>query len=178
MRRNRILTLGGVGVIAAAGIVVASVDLSPSAQAAAWAPTGPQLTLAQKVAHTFAISSVPGPDGAPLDPKTYANLAANAFPANVQEVQFVEEQRSAAAPLTGAAAVDDTTDVLVIRLTGNFAIETSVPKGAKAPGPGKYATLIVNATSGDLIDFGLEHTPLGQLPPQAATAYTAGAPAN
>lgn len=178
MRRNRILTLGGVAVLAGAGIAVASVDLSPSAQAAAWAPTGLQLTVAQNAAHQFAVTSVPGPDGAPSDPKMYANLAVTAFPPNVQQVQFVEEQRSAAAPLTGASAPDDTTDVLVIRLTGNFAIETSVPKGGKAPGPGKYATLIVNASTGDLIDFGLEHTPLGQLPPQAATAYTASTASN
>lgn len=163
----------------AGGLGAFAVFATQPASATPWAPSGAQLQLATQVAHQYATMTAPGgTGGAPQAATNFATLPAGSWPSNVQVVSFVEETRAEAAPLVHTTAPSDSSNVLVIRMTGSFVTNTTPPPppdGSTTPYPstasGKFMTLVVDATTGEIRDFALENTPVGQMPTQAVTAF-------
>jgi hypothetical protein len=174
-RRFR-LPIAAAVVVATGGAVAAL--YSPSASATAWAPTGARLAVAARVAHEYATMTAPGgPGDSPQPQSAFAALAADAWPDNVQSVSFVEASRAVAAPLVHTTAAGDTSDVLVIRMVGSFVTFTTPPpphEGVTHAGTasGKFLTVVVDASTGEIRDVALENVPAGELPAAAVTTFS------
>lgn len=96
-----------------------------------WQPTAAQTSLAQRVALTEANS---------MNPDAIASASTDQWPANVTSVNF--------------AGSPDDRDVLVIQMRGTFQfIARSVPPGVDPVMTRRVITLIVDAATGDVVDF-------------------------
>ncbi len=135
--------------IATFAIVAASAVLLTHHNSSGWQASAAQTSLARKIAMQEATSLNPG-GTASADA-----IAANAgWPTNVKSVRFAAGTHQSAIALTGASGAPDDRDVLVIQMTGTFQIEAiSVPQGVSPLFTRHELILIVDATSGEVLDF-------------------------
>jgi hypothetical protein len=173
--------------VSTSGVSTGSASTAQSSAASPSQPAGDlgeltsaQRTLALHIARTEAWTSQPAAPGvAPpgADPNTW--------PTNVDQVLVILTTHAAAMQFVGggSAAYEMSLPVLVIRMFGRFSWVTSGPPGNSGNAIGTVATIVVNATTGQITDTGLED---GQNPalPAASVLYTrlrvpsTGAPAS
>jgi hypothetical protein len=126
-----------------------------------------QRALALQIARNEAWTSQPSSPGL-----TPPGADPNAWPTNVDQVSAIVTAHAAAMQFVGGgtAAYETSLPVLVIRLVGNFSWVTSGPPG-HTNATGTVATIVVNATTGQVTDTGLEDAQKPELP-NASVLYT------
>jgi hypothetical protein len=163
-------------VIAASTLALTAVGFAVmlSAQASSAAGTAPALffpSTAQAgkaivAAHLEAATTIPGPHGFPVTSSTAgvstaadALLAtaarASSWPANVTGVQYIGTYRKTAEQFVDGTTVRDNPAVVVVRMTGHFSVLISAPSGARPFATGTVLTAVVDADTGQVLDFGL-----------------------
>jgi hypothetical protein len=112
--------------------VLVSMQMAQSRDAPGrWQPTAAQTSLAQRVALTEANS---------MNPDAIASASTDHWPANVTSVNFADGPGDR--------------DVLVIQMRGTFQfIASSVPPGVDPVMTRRVITLVVDAATGDVVDF-------------------------
>jgi hypothetical protein len=61
--------------------------------------------------------------------------------------------------------------VMVIQLTGEFSVEHSAPPGQPPYTTGQVLTTVVDANTGDLLDFGVDGPPSARVLTNATTLF-------
>lgn len=124
--------------------------------------------LALRIARTEAWTSQPSSPG--LSPP---GADPNTWPSNVDQVSVIATTHPAAMQFVGGGTANYWTSlrVLVIRLFGRFSWVTSGPPGHSDNAIGTVATIVVNATTGQVTDSGLEDDQNPELP-AASILYT------
>lgn len=159
----------------AVGLTIASLGASllvhpGTASAATWAPSTAQAAQAVLVAQVEAASTVPGPKGAPVTsavpqivPKPAALMVsladlASSWPSNVTSVEYVASHRQFAEGFVDGTRIAHNRSVVVLRMTGHFSVMISAPKGARPYATGTVMTIILDSSTGQVLDFGLDNT--------------------
>jgi len=139
--------------LTATGAVIA---FFATASSQAGAPVTPQqASLALAIAHQQANSTIPAPATSGATAQE-APASDTAWPTNVDSVSYSLSTRQAAVNyLDGSQALDDR-PVLVIRMTGDFSVLRAGPSGAPSSASGKLMTIVIDAASGDVLDFGMD----------------------
>jgi hypothetical protein len=154
--RPLIVTAIVVFVLACGGLLVA---VRASAGPPTWAPSAAERQKALTVAQSEASTSIPGANG--TRPGT---LAAGTWPANVQRVTLVGSSRKDASQFVDGSPAEDDRRVVIIRMLGDFSVANTGPAGSNPFSTGHQMTIVVDATTGDVLDFGLESQPTTALP--------------
>ncbi|MGH8891242.1 MAG: hypothetical protein ACRDV3_15960 [Acidothermaceae bacterium] len=150
--------------------------------------TSAQRALAVRISQTEAWGSRPSDPG--VYPTGVDPSAPGTWPDDVQDASVMLTTHADAMQYVGGGseAGDGSTPVLVIRLIGDFSWITSGPPGS-GPATGNVATIVVEATTGQVADTGLERSNqpaslpgatklyMGPVVPDAIGASTASAPA-
>jgi len=170
LRRACILALAAsaAAVLAAQAGAGASSGASPDSGAAATTtgpPTGAALTVANDVAHYEANTTTPSsPSIQP--PGMSASLASgNGWPSNVTTVSYLQTDRDMTANWVGVATAPDDRPVVVVQMTGRFAVETTaptLPNGTPPPKQVETGTtelIVADASSGTILDYSLSNNP-------------------
>jgi hypothetical protein len=159
----------------AAGLTIAGLGASllvhpGTASAATWTPSTAQAARAVLVARMEAASTIPGPKGAPVTsavprivPRSAALMVASAglassWPSNVTSVEYVASHRQPAEGFVDGTSIADNRSVVVLRMTGRFSVAIIAPKGARPYATGTVMTVIIDASTGQVLDFGLDNT--------------------
>ena len=117
-----------------------------------WHPSTAQMTLARQVAISEATSMNPADNSSDASP-------ASQWPANVKTAIFAASTRQSAVTLTDASGAPDNRSVLVIQMTGTFRTTMmSVPQGVSPVITRSVVTLIIDATTGMVLDASLGDT--------------------
>lgn len=95
---------------------------------------------------------------------------ASEWPPNVDEASAIVTTHADAMQYVGAAADNDQTAVLVIRLVGDFSWITPGPAG-HGPITGNVITIVANAQSGRTLDSGIEQQQPPRLLPGATVLF-------
>jgi hypothetical protein len=95
---------------------------------------------------------------------------ASGWPSNVDEASAIVTTHADAMQYVGAAADNDQTTVLVIRLVGDFSWITPGPSG-HGPITGNVITIVANAQSGKTLDSGIERQQPPPLLPGATVLF-------
>lgn len=148
--------------VAAAALVATAV--SPATHATTWAPTAQEEAVALHTAHLEADSTLPGAGGKVSHAPQSA--APNDWPANVSAVLMIGSSRSNASQFVGDYTSPDDRKVTVIRMVGTFEVATTGPPGSSHVATGRFMTVVVDATSGDVLDFSVTDSPRA-MPTQA-----------
>lgn len=108
------------------------------------------ITLAQAVAG----KSIPGPGGAPVGSSgPSAGGSSDQWPPNVELVTANQTTRgSADMYLDGSVPPDGSTPVVVIRMEGTFAMNTTGPDGSAPYDDGRSVTLVIDASDDRVLD--------------------------
>lgn len=156
-----------------ASLIVAGLAAATSVQAVAastpsafWTPSAAQAERAIIAAHLEASSTIPSASGAPVTPLTTevphdgASLLASAakarsWPSNVTSISYIGTHRRTASQFVDGSKVPDNRAVIVLRMTGQFSVAISSPAGAKTYATGTVLTAVLDAATGQVLDFGL-----------------------
>jgi hypothetical protein len=176
-------TVGVVGprrLAVVASLVVAGLAAAVSVQAVAastapafWRPSTAQAERAITAAYLEASSTIPSAAGPPVTPHTTAPPSAGAvlmasaarasfWPSNVSSISYIGTGRRTASRFIDGSRVPDNRPVIVLRMTGHFSVLISAPQGATPYATGTVLTAVLDATNGEVLDFGLTNaaTPL------------------
>lgn len=158
---------------AAASLVVAGLATAMSVQAVAasaapafWKPSTAQSQRAVTVAYLEASSTIPSAAGPPVTPFMMAPPRAGAalmtsaakasfWPSNVGTISYIGSRRRTASQFVDDSRVPDNRQVIVLRMTGHFSVLISAPPGAKPYVTGTVLTAVLDAATGQVLDFGL-----------------------
>jgi hypothetical protein len=162
---RRGVIVGSIGLIAA-GLAVGLLAQAGSAAPATFTPTAAQAGEAIVVAHLEAATTIPGPDGSPVTASTAgvstdaapllaAAATASSWPANVTSVEYIGTDRQTAEQFLDGTTIPDDRAVVVMRMTGNFSAMISAPEGASPYVTGTILTAVLDASTGQVLDFGL-----------------------
>jgi hypothetical protein len=167
-RRRRLaatITLASLGLAAA---ISAQAVTAGSAAAVTWRPTATQADQVITVALLEASSTIPSVTGGPVTPFTMPLSKARSlisraskavsWPTTVSSVSFVGSYRQAAQRFLGGDKVSDNRAVLVLRMIGRFSVLISAPKGATPYATGTVLTAVLDARTGQVLDFGLANS--------------------
>ncbi|MGH3407191.1 MAG: hypothetical protein ACRDRJ_32530 [Streptosporangiaceae bacterium] len=156
-----------------ASIVAAGLAAAVSVQAVAastaptfWTPSTAQAERAITVAYLEASSTIPSAAGSPVTSLTKAPPRAGAalmtsaarasfWPPNVGSISYIGTGRQRAQQFLDGSRVPDNRPVIVLRMTGHFSVVISAPLGATPYVTGTVLTAVLDATSGQVLDFGL-----------------------
>jgi len=165
------LAAGAVALLIVGGSVAASRLTRPERPSV----TAAQTALAESVARSEAVSSVPGPTGQPLSvASAQADVAPGDWPANVDTVSFVPTTRRSAMAFVDDSGTNDDREVLVVRLTGRFSLATTGPPGSSHVATGTEFTVVVDAVTGEVLDTGLEAPPAAASLPGSVSLFARG----
>ena len=117
-------------------------------------------------AYLEASSTIPGAAGHPVTPHTTAPPSAGAaliasaarasfWPSNVSSISYIGTGRQTASQFVDGSRVPDNRPVIVLRMTGHFSVAISSPPGAPSYATGTVLTAVLDATNGQVLDFGL-----------------------
>ena len=154
----------------AAILIVAVVLLGSRAGGQAGGPTSAQTSLAWSVAHGQALATVPAPDGSPT-PGDQVQVDTTGWPANVQSVSMTLMTHGAAKAYVGTLPDSDSRPVMVIQLTGEFSAGHSAPPGQQPYTTGQVLTTVVDASTGDVLDFGVDGLSSARILTHATTLF-------
>ncbi len=165
-RHHRLAT---VAILVAAGLAAAtSVEaVAASTAPAFWKPSAAQAERAITAAHLEASSTIPSAAGAPVTPLTTAPQAtgasllasaarASSWPSNVTSISYIGTHRQTASQFVDGSHVPDNRAVIILRMTGQFSVAISSPLGARPYATGTVLTAVLDATTGQVLDFGLD----------------------
>jgi hypothetical protein len=156
-----------------ASLIVAGLAAGISVQAAiasaapvTWTPSAAQAEQAITVAYLEASSTIPSANGGPVTPLTTAPPSAGAaliasaasasfWPSNLSSISYIGTDRQTASQYVDGSAVPDSRPVVVLRMTGQFSVMISAPEGGSNYATGSVLTAVLDATTGDVLDFGL-----------------------
>jgi hypothetical protein len=157
--RQRLVWLGVAVALAAALVVVASLQSRASAADGAWTPTADQVAAATTlVQRTVALDDPALASDAEI---TAAYRAEPSWTANVETVEAVavDRQGALAAMGTPGAVEANAPHVILFQVTGEFVARgVSVPPGSKAP-VGSVLQLAYDVDSGVVLDSGYVDSP-------------------
>lgn len=167
-RRHRVIA-AAIGLVTA-GLAVglsAQAGLAASAAPTTFLPSTAQAGEAIVVAHLEAATTVPGPKGYPVTSSTAGVLTApgplpataaraSSWPVNVTSVQYIGTYRQTAEQFIDGATIADNRAVVVVRMTGHFSVPISAPQGAYPYATGTILTAVLDASTGQVLDFGLD----------------------
>lgn len=151
IRTRRRRTLWAAGSAAVLAALAGTVAFEAQAGQSTWAPTAAERQTALKTAHLEADSSIPGSPG-----HRPAGLPAQGWPRNVTKVQLVGSTHKNAAQFVGGDTGADDRRVLVVRMRGNFELVNTGPAGADPISRGHQLTIVLDASTGQVLDVGLE----------------------
>lgn len=162
---RRLVVLAG---LAAAGLTAAvSVQaVAASSAPAFWTPSTAQAERTVTVAYLEASSTIPSAAGHPVTPlmtpppRAGAALMTSAakasfWPSNVSSISYIGTSRRTASQFVDGSRVPDNRPVIVLRMTGHFSVLISAPPGAKPYATGTMLTAVMDAATGQVLDFGL-----------------------
>jgi hypothetical protein len=140
-----------------------------SGDSAFWTPSAAQAEQAVFVAHLEASSTIPSSAGAPVTPLTTGTSSASAslvasaaqassWPANVASISYIGTDRQTASQFVDGSPVPDDPAVTVLRMTGHFSVAISGPQNARDYATGTVLTAVLDATTGQVLDFGLDNS--------------------
>jgi hypothetical protein len=152
--RSRVLLCGAV--VAAAG-TISGILATSSAHAATWAPNDSEIAVATAVAHAEADTSQPGSSGNNTGD-------AKAWPTNVTSVYTVMSTRKVASQWVDNSVPDSDQNVVVVRMEGDFSVYTSGPEGSSPNATGTRMTIVADASTGQVLDFGMDQSADATLP--------------
>jgi hypothetical protein len=167
-RRRRVAT--SIGLVAAGLTVGISVQAytAGSASAVTWKPLSAQANRAIIVAYLEASSTIPSATGAPVTPFTMPISRARSlisvapretsWPSNISSIDYIGSYRQAASQFVDGSKVPDNRAVIVLRMTGRFSVLISAPKGALPYATGTVLTAVLDANTGEVLDFGLANS--------------------
>lgn len=124
---------------------------SPTATVSATALTPSQLRIAITTAKEEASGASPEDPGI----KQPSALDSDSWPSYVTSVQAMANVTRAEASALTSSTTSDQTGVIVVRMTGNFLVEHSAPAGASSTTRGSTMVVVVDATTGQVLDFGV-----------------------
>lgn len=157
----------------AASLIVAGLATAMSVSAVAastapafWTPSAAQAELAITAAYLEASSTIPSASGGPVTPLTTAPPSAGAaliasaasasfWPSNVTSISYIGTDRQTASQFVDGSPVPDNRAVIVLRMTGQFSVAISSPEGASSYATGTVLTAVLDAATGQVLDFGL-----------------------
>ena len=165
---RRWVVVGSIGLVAA-GLAVglsAQAGSAASAAPATFLPSAAQAGKAIVVAHLEAATTVPGPKGSPVASSTAgvptdtapllaAAARASSWPADVTRVKYIGTYRRTAEQFLDGTTIADNRAVVVMRMTGHFSVLISAPKGTRPYATGTVLTAVLDAATGQVLDFGL-----------------------
>jgi hypothetical protein len=169
-------------VAAAVSLIIAGLAAASSVQAVAasrapafWNPSAAQAERAIVAAHLYASSTIPSATGAPVTPlmtnapRSGASLLASAklassWPANITSISYIGSYRQTAEQFEDGSPVPDNPPVIVLRMTGRFSVEIPSPNGARPYATGTVLTAVLDANTGQVLDFGLDNSAKPALP--------------
>ena len=150
-------------IVAAAVVVVLAcggffVGVRASAGPPTWAPSAAERQKALEVAQVEASTSIPEENG------STPPMRDGSWPANVRQVTMVGSSRKDASQFVDGSPAEDDRRVVIIRMLGDFSVDNTGPAGSNPFSTGHQMTIVVDATTGDVLDFGLEPQPTAALP--------------
>lgn len=164
-RRRRAATATVLVVAGLAAAISVQAVTAGGAAAGAWRPSAAQVDQAIIVAYLEASSTVPSAAGAPVTPYTMPVAKArsllplssrtSSWPSNVTSVEYIGSHRQDASRYVDGSTVPDNRQVIVLRMTGRFSVLVSAPPGAPPYETGTVLTAVVDANTGEVLDFGL-----------------------
>lgn len=134
----------------------------PNGHESAGTPAGTPFSVAMKVAQYEADTTTPDSPSSPSASATAA-VAAGRWPANVSGGSYSLTDRANTASLVGLSTTTDDRPVVVVQMTGNFAVETTAPTapaGSAAPisvVTGQNEVVVADAGTGQILDFSLSN---------------------
>jgi hypothetical protein len=163
--RRRVAATAALLVTGLGAAIAVQAFTSGNASAQTWQPSAAQVDQAIVAAYLEASSTVPGPGGVPASPYTmpvskaeslvHLSSRASSWPSNVAAVEYIGSYRQAASQFVDGSTVPDNRPVLVLRMTGQFSVASSAPQGAVAYATGTVLTAVLDAKTGEVLDFGL-----------------------
>ena len=140
----------GFATMLAVGIILALVARSP-AGASTWSLSSSEASVASKVAHMEAASTIPGLGGL-IQPEY---VSSSGWPSNVASVETFGTTQGNAETYVDERTSNDPHHVVVLRFTGRFEEATTGPKGSAAVVSGSVMTVIADSVSGAVVEFSL-----------------------
>jgi hypothetical protein len=159
----------GLGVVAITGGVFFASRQAGPLLGHPGAVTGDESRVALQVAHDEAISTIPDVRGEPLQA---ASLPLGTWPDNVTSVQALSMNRRKAVTYVDGSEVPDDRPVVVVRLLGSFSVPASGPQGSKGFASGNTMTIVADAATGDVLDFGVEEVDTPTALPSSSILYS------
>ncbi len=168
--RHRIAVLAATFVVVAMTVAATLVSVqttSANAAAITWGLSTTQMEQAIGVAYLEASSTIPGSNGAPLTGLTSAapidgpaliTYAANpsTWPSNVDRVSCLGTDRQTASQYVDGSMTPDNRPTFVVRMTGQFSVPITAPEGASTYATGTVLTAVIDALTGQVLDFGVD----------------------
>lgn len=154
-------------------VLFAVISLFPPARAHG-DPSGPtpdQIALADKVANAEARKTIPGLNGRPLPQASLDKFPVGKWPDNVASVHYVTMTRAIAGPFTGSSSPDESQEVVVIRMTGKFSVRHLGMTRDQTVTNGTAMTLVMDAKTGLVTDFGIEGEARHPMPTQSIKRF-------
>lgn len=135
-------------VIVSIGVLTSSVSAITTIQI----PTSDQLAVALNVAHDEAATTTPDSPGIEVP-----GLMAE-WPANVLSASASVASRRNAATFTDAENLSAEADpqVVIVQMTGRFAVVVPAPGDTSTVALGTVMTIVADAQTGEVLDFGLD----------------------
>jgi len=147
-RRSAILAVVAAVAVAGAGTTVkAQADVGGGL-------TPDQLQFANSVARFEAAGTTP------TDPGIVRTLPNGAWPTNVTKVTALVIDRNQTASWVGLQTTEDDRLVVVVQLQGSFGVMTTGPKGAAPSVGGSQEVAVVDAGTGQILDFAVDASSL------------------
>jgi hypothetical protein len=81
---------------------------------------------------------------------------ASSWPSNVTSISYIGTDRQTASQFVDGSPVPDDPAVIVLRMTGHFSVAVSAPEGASTYVTGTVLTAVLDASTGQVLDFGLD----------------------
>ena len=81
--------------------------------------------------------------------------SATGLPSNVSTVRSTGSHRRAVTSLVGAKSAPDDVQVIVVQMTGSFSVQIPAPPGSPTHATGTVMTIVADAQTGQMLDFGL-----------------------
>jgi hypothetical protein len=173
VRRHRLAAIVSL-TVAGLTAVVSAQALAASTKPAFWIPSVAQADQVIVVAHLEASSTIPSATGAPLTSRTTAPAVgrsllasaarASSWPSNVSSISYIGSYRQTAQRFEDDSPVPDNVPVIVLRMTGRFSVAIPSPRGAQPYATGTVLTAVLDARTGQVLDFGLDDSAKPALP--------------
>jgi hypothetical protein len=168
-RRHRLTAVVASLIVAGLAAAMSVEAVAASTAPAFWTPSAAQAERAITAAYLEASSTIPSAAGGPVTPLTTAPPSAGAalrasaasawfWPSNVSSVSYIGTHRQTASQFVDGSHVPDNRPVVVLRMTGRFSVAISSPGGASPSyATGTVLTAVLDATTGQVLDFGLNN---------------------